>query len=57
MRGSGSVTAAGRFCRAHEEQRQYFRARREPHERVALTTQRRLFQDRWATVLTELVAA
>ncbi len=57
MRGFGSVTAAGRFCRAHEEQRQYFRARREPHERVSLTTQRRLFQERWATVLTELVAA
>src|SRR3712207_8405723 len=45
MRGFGSVAAAGRFCRAHEEQRQHFRARREPHERVALAAQRRLFQE------------
>ncbi len=56
MRGFGNVMAAGRFCRAHEEQRQYFRARREPHERVPLATQRRRFQDRWAAVLTELAA-
>ncbi len=27
MRGFGNVVAAGRFCRAYEEQRQYFRAR------------------------------
>ncbi len=36
MRGFGSVASAGRFCRAHEEQRQYFRARCRPHERVSL---------------------
>ena len=57
MRGFGSVTSAGRFCRAHEEQRQYFRTRRRPHERVALAAQRRLFRDRWAAVVTELAAA
>ncbi len=57
MRGFGTVTAAGRFCRAHEEQRQYFRARRRPHQRVSLTAQRHLFQDRWTAVLSELAAA
>ncbi len=57
MPGFGNVTAAGRFCRAYEEQRQYFRARHRPYERVSLATQRRRFQDRWAAVLTELAAA
>ncbi len=57
MRGFGTVTAAGRFCRACEEQRQDFRARHRPDERVSLATQRRRFQDRWAAVLTELAAA
>ncbi len=57
MRGFGTVTAAGRFCRAYEEQRQYFRARTTPHERLPLVDRRRLFQDRWAAVLTELAAA
>ncbi len=57
MRGFGHVASAARFCRTHEEQRQYFRARRRPHERVSLAAQRRLFHDRWAAVLTELAAA
>ncbi len=56
MRGFGNVTAAGRFCRAYEEQRQYFRARTTRHERLALADQRHRFQGRWATVLTELAA-
>ncbi len=57
MRGFGNVTAAGRFCRAYEEQRQYFRARHRPYERVSLAAQRHRFQGRWAAVLTELAAA
>ena len=57
MRGFGSVTSAGRFCRAYEEQRQYFRARSRPYERVSLAAQRCRFQGRWAVVLTELAAA
>ncbi len=57
MRGFGNVAAAGGFCRAYEEQRQYFRARTTVHERVALADQRRRFQGRWAVVLTELAAA
>ena len=57
MRGFGSVMSAGRFCRAYEEQRQYFRTRSQPHERVSLAAQRHLFRDRWAAALTELAAA
>ena len=57
MRGFGNVAAADRFCRACEEQRQYFRARRRTHERASLGAQRRQFQDRWAAALTELAAA
>ncbi len=57
MRGFGSVRSAGRFCRAHEEQRQYFRARTTMHERVSLGDQRCRFRARWAAVLTELAAA
>ena len=52
----GSVTLAGRFCRAYEELRQSFRARTTMHERLALADQRHLFQERWAAVLTELAA-
>ena len=57
LRGFGSVVSAGRFCRAYEEQHQYFRARSRPHERVSLAAQRHRFRDRWAAVLTELTAA
>ena len=57
MRGFGSVASAGHFCRAYEEQRQYFRARTTMHERISLADQRHLFQDRWAAMLTELAAA
>ena len=57
MRGFGSVESAARFCPAFEEQRQYFRARRTMGERVALAEQRRLFRERWATLLSEVLAA
>ena len=57
MRGFGNVTAAGRFCRAHEEQRQYFRARTTTHERVSLRDQRCRFRARWETLLGEILAA
>src|SRR5215211_5662672 len=57
MRGFGSVASAARFCPAFEEQRQYFRARRRMGEGVSLAGQRRLFRDRWATLLTEVMAA
>ena len=57
MRGFGSGASAARFCRAFGEQRQYFRARRRMGERVSLVEQRGLFRDRWATLLSELMAA
>ena len=57
MRGSGSLTAAARFCRGFEEQRQYFRSRTRQDEPVSLDAHRRRFQERWAAVLTELAAA
>ena len=57
LRGFGNVAAAGRFCQAYEEQRQHFRARTKMGERISLAEQRRLFQDRWATMLTALAAA
>ncbi len=57
MRGFGNVAAAGRFCQAYEEQRQYFRARNQTGERVSLAAQRLLFQDRWTVVLAEMAAA
>ena len=57
LRGFGTVAAAGRFCQAYEEQRQHFRARTTLGECLSLAEQRRLFQDRWATMVTELAAA
>ena len=57
MRGFGSFASAARFCADFEEQRQYFRPRTRPDERVSLAEQRRQFRDRWAAVLTEMAAA
>ncbi len=57
MRGFGSVVSAARFCPAFEEQRQYFRVRRTTGECVTLADQRRLFQGRWGTLLTQVAAA
>src|SRR5215216_5588799 len=57
MRGFGSVASAARFCPAFEEQRQYFRARRSMGERVPLAEHRRLFRERWATLVGEILAA
>lgn len=57
MRGFGSFASAARFCVGFEEQRQYFRPRTGPDERVSLAEQRHQFQDRWTAVLTELADA
>jgi len=57
MRGFGSFASAARFCPAFEEQRQYFRAATRCGEHVSLADRRCLFQDRWATVMTELAVA
>ena len=57
MRGFGSFEAAARFCPAFEEQRQYFRSRRAMGEYVPLAERRRLFRERWAALLGEVLAA
>ena len=57
MRGFGNVAAAARFCRAYDEQRDYFRARTKPKETVSLGEQRRLFRQRFAALQDLLLAA
>jgi len=57
MRGFGSFTSAARFCADFAEQRQYFRAVTRCGEHISLADRRCLFQDRWATVMTELAVA
>ncbi|MDP9373023.1 MAG: IS6 family transposase [Chloroflexota bacterium] len=57
MRGFGSFAAADRFCTGFEEQRQYFRSATRNGEHVSLAERRRLFRDRWAVVLSEMMAA
>lgn len=47
MRGFGSFEAAARFCRAYDEQRQYFRYRSKPKDKVPLPEQRQLFRQRF----------
>jgi len=57
LRGFGSFVSAARFCLAFEEQRQYFRAQSRSDERISLAERRQRFQDRWAAVMAEMVAA
>jgi putative transposase len=46
MRGFGKFDSASRFCRAFDEQRDYFRYRTKPTQTVPLSEQRRLFRER-----------
>ena len=57
MRGFKTIRSAARFCSAHEEQRQYFRARRTTGEQVSLAEQRTRFQERWGALLDAVPAA
>ena len=57
LRGFGSFSSAARFCPAFEEQRQYFRAVARSGQVVSLGDRRRVFQERWATIMAELAAA
>jgi len=57
LRGFGSFASAARFCVGFEEQRQYFRATTRSGERVSLAERRRLFRERWTTIMAELGAA
>jgi transposase-like protein len=57
MLGFGSFESASRFCTAFEELRHYLaiRWRGQPH--VPLAEQRRLFSERWRSLIVELQAA
>jgi transposase-like protein len=57
MRGFGNFDAAARFCSAYDEQRDYFRARSKPQERVSLADQRQLFRQRFAALQGLLIIA
>jgi hypothetical protein len=57
MRGFGNFDAAAGFCRAYDEQRNYFRFRTKPKEKVSLAEQRRLFRQRFAALQEALIAA
>ncbi len=57
MRGFGTFAAAARCCTGFEEQRQYFRTQARSEEGVALAERRHRFQERWASLLAELLAA
>ena len=50
MRGFGSFAGAARFCSAHDELRDHFRARQRQGETVPLAEQRRIFIERLAEV-------
>ena len=57
MRGFGSFDAASCFCRAFDEQRDYFRYRSKPKEKVPLREQRRMFRQRFGALQSVLIAA
>ncbi|MDP9312923.1 MAG: hypothetical protein M3R24_18885, partial [Chloroflexota bacterium] len=58
MRGFGNFDAASRFCRAFDEQRQYFRLRTTMCQRVPpLAEQRREYCARFQALMGELMAA
>src|SRR4051812_34747286 len=46
MRGFCSFESAARFCSAYDEQRDYFRYRSSPKQKVSLSEQRRMFRER-----------
>jgi hypothetical protein len=55
MRGFGSFDGAARFCRAYEEQQNYFRERPKPKEKGSLAEQRRRFRQRFAALQNQLM--
>jgi putative transposase len=58
LRGFGNFAAASRFCRAFDEQRQYFRLRTTMHQRVPpLSLQRWEYCVRFQTLMNEMMAA
>ncbi|MBA3943020.1 MAG: DDE-type integrase/transposase/recombinase [Herpetosiphonaceae bacterium] len=58
MRGFGNVDAASHFCRAFDEQRDYFRVRTAMCQPIPpLAEQRREYCARWTALKSELLAA
>lgn len=57
MRGFGSFHAAARFCRAFDEQKDYFRYRTKPRETIPLAEQRCMFRQRFDALQFRLLAA
>jgi putative transposase len=50
MRGFGSFESASRFCRAFDEQHNYFRYRTKPKETIPLAEQRQMFRQRFGAL-------
>ena len=58
LRGFGNSASAARFCRAFDEQRQYFRMRTSMRQALPpLAEQRREYCARWTALMSELMAA
>ena len=57
MRGFGGFASAAQFCAAFDALRQYFRVRQRGAEWVPLAEQRRLFVQRWRSLIVEMQAA
>jgi putative transposase len=57
MGGFKSIESAKRFCRAHDEVRNFLRPRSRRNERVSLAQQRLLYTGRTRVLLTSLAAA
>jgi len=57
MRGFGNFDSASRFCRAYDEQRDYFRYRNQLKQKVSLPEQRQMFRERFGALQISLLAA
>jgi transposase-like protein len=56
-RGFGSFKSASYFCSAFDEQRDYFRYRTKPKEKLSLSEQRRIFRQKFGALQYLLMAA
>jgi len=56
MLGFRNFESAGRFCTAFDERRSYLRIGATDDEHVPADVRRKIFTDRWSTLMTELSA-
>jgi len=56
MLGFAKFESASRFCTAFDELRNYLRVRSAGSEHVPADARRKIFTDRWSTLMTELSA-